>query len=187
MLKTLIKGAGHECIFLLKFHCELNPIEMVSNRLLGLTNSADHCIQYWGWCIYRYREHPKANFAAAKERALQVLDACPVEVIRWFINHSGWFVEAYQSGLTGKAAAWAVKKQKQHCAVSEREGYGCNGECKYTYLVCVQDCPNFGGPQKCVGNLRKNHFLVLPAPLSSNLRSVWINFLSFGHHKKCGL
>lgn len=29
-LETLIKGAGHECIFLPKFHCELNPIEMVS-------------------------------------------------------------------------------------------------------------------------------------------------------------
>jgi hypothetical protein len=34
MVETLIKGAGHECIFLLKFHCELNPIEMVSNYLL---------------------------------------------------------------------------------------------------------------------------------------------------------
>ena len=97
---------------------------MVSNHLLNLssTNSAqaDHFIQYWGWCKYRYREHPKANFAAAKERALQVLDACPVEVIRRFINRSRWFVEAYRSGLTGKAAAWAVKKQKQHRAVSER-------------------------------------------------------------------
>ena len=73
-----------------------------------------------GWCKYRYREHPKANFAAAKERALQVLDACPVEVIRRFINRSGRFLEAYRSGLTGKAAAWAVKKQKQHRVVSER-------------------------------------------------------------------
>ena len=96
MLETLIKGAGHECIFLPKFHCELNPIEMVSNHLffhllkLSLTNSAqaDHFIQYWGWCKYRYREHPKANFAAAKGRVLQVLDVCPVtvEVIRRFIN-----------------------------------------------------------------------------------------------------
>jgi hypothetical protein len=30
MLETLIKSRGHECIFLPKFHCELNPIEMVS-------------------------------------------------------------------------------------------------------------------------------------------------------------
>ena len=34
MVETLIKGAGHECIFLPKFHCELNPNEMVSNYLL---------------------------------------------------------------------------------------------------------------------------------------------------------
>jgi len=31
MLETLIKKAGHECIFLPKFHCELNPIEMVNS------------------------------------------------------------------------------------------------------------------------------------------------------------
>ena len=30
MLETFINEAGHECIFLPKFHCELNPIEMVS-------------------------------------------------------------------------------------------------------------------------------------------------------------
>ena len=33
MLETLIKSRGHECIFLPKFHCELNPIEMASNYL----------------------------------------------------------------------------------------------------------------------------------------------------------
>jgi hypothetical protein len=30
MLESVIKEAGHECIFLPKFHCELNPIEMAS-------------------------------------------------------------------------------------------------------------------------------------------------------------
>ena len=29
MLETLITRAGHECLFLPKFHCGLNPIEMV--------------------------------------------------------------------------------------------------------------------------------------------------------------
>jgi len=33
MLETLIQNAGHLCIFLPKFHCELNPIEMVSTWL----------------------------------------------------------------------------------------------------------------------------------------------------------
>ena len=30
LLEILIQEAGHECIFLPKSHCELNPIEMVS-------------------------------------------------------------------------------------------------------------------------------------------------------------
>ena len=29
MLEQLIRDAGHECLFLPKFHCELNPIDMV--------------------------------------------------------------------------------------------------------------------------------------------------------------
>jgi hypothetical protein len=33
MLKTLIKDAGHKCIFLPKFHCKLNPIEMVQKSV----------------------------------------------------------------------------------------------------------------------------------------------------------
>jgi len=33
MLELMIKEKGHECIFLPKFHCELNPIEMVSPEL----------------------------------------------------------------------------------------------------------------------------------------------------------
>lgn len=40
MLKTLIKKAGHECIFLPKFHCELNPIEMVGWFKLFMSVSA---------------------------------------------------------------------------------------------------------------------------------------------------
>ncbi len=38
MLKTLIKDTGHECIFLPKFHCELNPIEMVKFSINYLFN-----------------------------------------------------------------------------------------------------------------------------------------------------
>lgn len=34
MLETFIHSRGHECIFLPKFHCELNPIEMVSSTQL---------------------------------------------------------------------------------------------------------------------------------------------------------
>ncbi|KAF8548107.1 hypothetical protein OG21DRAFT_1607096 [Imleria badia] len=87
MLEELIKEAHHECIFLPKFHCELNPIEM-----------------YWGWCKYRYREVQKKTFPEARR----------------FINRSWRFMGAYRLGLTGKAAEWAVKKQKRHRQISQR-------------------------------------------------------------------
>ncbi|KAG1722546.1 uncharacterized protein EDB91DRAFT_1340407 [Suillus paluster] len=63
MLEQCIKDAGHECIFLLKFHCELKPIEM-----------------YWGWCKYCYCQIVKSNFAAAKKAAVEVLDSCPAKI-----------------------------------------------------------------------------------------------------------
>ena len=73
--------------------------------------------KYWGWC--KYREHPKNNFAEAKTRALEVLDLCPADVIRRFINRSWRFIDAYKKGLTGEAAACVVRKQKSHRSVSE--------------------------------------------------------------------
>ncbi|KAF8233969.1 hypothetical protein L208DRAFT_1264194, partial [Tricholoma matsutake] len=47
------------------------------------------------------------------------LDACPVDVIWRFVNHSWHFMDAYRKGLSGKAVAWAVKKQKGHRTVSQ--------------------------------------------------------------------
>ena len=41
MLETLIRKAGHECIFLPKFHCELNPIEMVSHHHANSVHTSD--------------------------------------------------------------------------------------------------------------------------------------------------
>ena len=90
-----IKAAGHECLFLPKFHCELNPIGMV--RLLILFSHLQKLKLYkvLGWCNYRYRESPKANFAAAKDKDFEVLDACPPEVIWRFINWSWRFIDTY--------------------------------------------------------------------------------------------
>jgi hypothetical protein len=76
--------------------------------------------QYWGWCKYRYRDVPKKNFEDAKKTAIECLDACPTDIIRKFVNRSWRFMDAYRRGLTGKAAAWAVKKQKGHRSVSQR-------------------------------------------------------------------
>ena len=76
-------------------------------------------VQYWGWVKYRYREANKPNFTEPKKAMLLYLDVSPTEIIRRFINRSWRFMNAYQKGLTGKAAAWAVRKHKQHRAVSQ--------------------------------------------------------------------
>jgi hypothetical protein len=76
--------------------------------------------KYWGWVKYRYREVPKQTFAEAKQVALKYLDACPTDVIQRFINRSWRFMSAYRKGLTGDAAAWAVRKQSRHRSVSDQ-------------------------------------------------------------------
>jgi len=48
-----------------------------------------------------------------------VLDVCPVDVVRRFINWSWRFIDSYKKGLTGDAAMWVVCKQKGHQSVSE--------------------------------------------------------------------
>ncbi|KXN86542.1 hypothetical protein AN958_09952 [Leucoagaricus sp. SymC.cos] len=72
----------------------------------------------WGWCKYHYRQAPKKTFKDAKKAAREAFDSCPTDVIHHFINRSWRFMSAYCQGLTGKAAEWAVCKQKGHWAVS---------------------------------------------------------------------
>jgi len=62
--------------------------------------------------FFNYFDSLKTDFQQAED--------CPTEVIQRFINRSWRFIEAYRKGLSGKAAAWAVQKQKQHRKVSER-------------------------------------------------------------------
>jgi hypothetical protein len=62
----------------------------------------------------------KKTFQDAKDAVKLYLEACPDEVIHQFINRSWRFMSAYRLGLTGYAAEWAVKKQKQHCPVSQQ-------------------------------------------------------------------
>ncbi len=121
MLEQLIVNQGHLCIFLPKFHCNLNPIEMVCEHILKFKPTISQpSSKYWGWAKYRYRQAIKPTFDLAKKAAMDALDNCPLETICCFINQSWRFHSAYRLGLTGKAAEWAIKKQCSHRSISEQ-------------------------------------------------------------------
>jgi len=60
------------------------------------------------------------KFEDTKRVACECLDACSENVIRQFFNCSWKFMDAYQIGLTGRAADWAVNRQKSHRRVGEQ-------------------------------------------------------------------
>jgi hypothetical protein len=47
LLEEKITEQGHLCLFLPKFYCELNPIEMVCFYFIPLLSNSQY-IQYWG-------------------------------------------------------------------------------------------------------------------------------------------
>ncbi|KAF8581939.1 hypothetical protein K439DRAFT_1647755 [Ramaria rubella] len=89
LLHITIEVAGHQCYFLPKFHCELNPIEM-----------------YWGW-TKTHKETLLSNngtFPTAKRLVPEILDSCP----------TCGYTDAYRKGLKAKQAEYAVKKYRSH-------------------------------------------------------------------------
>ncbi|KAF8219024.1 hypothetical protein L208DRAFT_1344432 [Tricholoma matsutake] len=49
LLQLVIEKAGHKCFFLPKFHCELNPIEMVwgqAKQLMGPLQLVPECLTH---------------------------------------------------------------------------------------------------------------------------------------------
>lgn len=73
MLEAAITCRGHLCIFLPKFHCELNPIEM-----------------YWGQTKRKYRDSQESKLTFAHQRALveKCLDDYSLETLRKYINRA---------------------------------------------------------------------------------------------------
>jgi hypothetical protein len=79
LIQIKIEEAGHICLFLPKFHRELNPIE-----------------RYWGWGKQEFRERCNGTLAHAKEILPQCLDSCPVNTIQHFFRKSWRYMDAYR-------------------------------------------------------------------------------------------
>ncbi|KAF7332403.1 DDE family endonuclease [Mycena kentingensis (nom. inval.)] len=97
LLQLLIEKRGHICLFLPRFHCELNPIEMV-----------------WAEMKRRFRERADGTFPTAKKLVPECLDAVSLDTIRRFFRHCNRYRDAYRYGLNPRQAAYAVKKYSSH-------------------------------------------------------------------------
>jgi len=97
MLQHYIEGRGHVCMFLPKFHCELNPIEM----LWGFAKYR----KYSSYAVYLcfllihlllgYRLTSDGKFATAKQLVPECLGMCDTLTIRRFFRKTWRYIDAY--------------------------------------------------------------------------------------------
>lgn len=96
LLQSYIEGRGHVCLFLPKFHCELNPIEMVwGYRKYRLSFS---CIDFSFMLNVRsgFRNASNGKFTTAKTLVPQCLDLCDTTTIRRFFRKCWRYMDAYR-------------------------------------------------------------------------------------------
>ncbi len=103
LVQEVIEAAGHLCIFLPKFHCELNFIEF-----------------FWG-AVKRYlRNNCDYTFTTLQENMPKALESVPIECIRKWEHRMKRWMEAYRSGLGAKDAQKQVKKFSSRRYTSHR-------------------------------------------------------------------
>jgi hypothetical protein len=91
LVQEVIEAAGHLCLFLPKFHCELNFIEF-----------------FWGMVKKFLRDHCNYTFNTLKENMPKALASVPLETIRRWEHRMYRWMEAYRSGLGTSAAQLQV-------------------------------------------------------------------------------
>ncbi|KAF9502066.1 hypothetical protein BDN71DRAFT_1500217 [Pleurotus eryngii] len=93
LVQEVIEAAGHECIFLPKFHCELNFIEF-----------------FWG-AVKRYlADHCDYTFDTLKENMPKALAAVEVSTIRKWEHRMQRWMDGYREGLGAKEAQFKVRE-----------------------------------------------------------------------------
>ena len=95
--------SGHICIFLPKFHCEINFIEY-----------------FWGAVKKWLRDHCDYTFETLRQNMPKALGSVPVELIRKW-EHRAWrFIDAYAEGLGARDAQKKVKEFSSRTYKSHR-------------------------------------------------------------------
>jgi hypothetical protein len=101
LLQLVIKKAGHKCIFLPKFHCELNPIEMV----WGQTKQREFQLSIFSFLLIislfnaGFREYADGTFAKAQVLVPECLDNVSTDNIRRYFRHCWRYMDAYKLSL----------------------------------------------------------------------------------------
>ena len=98
-----LTSRGHICLFIPKYHCELNPIERV-----------------WGHAKKYTRAYCNYSITGLRKTMVPALETVNVDLIRKFFRKARDYVRAYSEGKkTGKEVEDAVKIYKSHRRVKE--------------------------------------------------------------------
>ncbi|KIK82326.1 hypothetical protein PAXRUDRAFT_153951 [Paxillus rubicundulus Ve08.2h10] len=93
LVQETIESLGHMCIFLPKFHCELNPIEF-----------------FWGQVKKYLCDNCDYTFDTLKTNMPIALKSVSVNTIRLWKHHLYQWMNAYHLGLTTRNAQLRVKQ-----------------------------------------------------------------------------
>ena len=104
LVQETIEAAGHLCLFWLKFHCELNPIEY-----------------FWGMVKKYLCDHCDYSFNRLKENLPKALDLVPIQTICQWEHWLFCWVDAYWAGLGLVEAQFQVKKFSSRQYKSHRQ------------------------------------------------------------------
>ena len=103
LVQEVIEAAGHLCIFLPKFHCELNYIEF-----------------FWGAVKRWLRENCDYTFPGLQENLPKALKAVALETIRKWEHRMYRWMDAYRGGLSARDAQFKVKQFSSRKYTSHR-------------------------------------------------------------------